>query len=181
MQRTLTFDEKYAARWPSLNMSVEETRQSMGGTGQDVNRFRRRRYYNSGGNVDSIPAMLTPGEFVMNAETVKTTGIFCRPVCTARKPKPENVEFYDTPEEALNHGYRPCKVCNPLEHENATPEHIKILLEELDQNPYLRIRDHDLRLRGIEPSHIRRWFKKHHGITFQAHRMPCSCQSTLPP
>ena len=25
---------------------------------------------------------------------VKTTGIFCRPTCTARKPKPENVEFF---------------------------------------------------------------------------------------
>ena len=44
---------------------------------------------------------------------VKTTGIFCRPVCTARKPKPENVEFYDSPEAAILSGYRPCKVCSP--------------------------------------------------------------------
>ena len=46
---------------------------------------------------------------------VKTTGIFCRPVCTARKPKVENVEFFSSTKEALNKGYRPCKVCNPLE------------------------------------------------------------------
>jgi AraC family transcriptional regulator of adaptative response/methylated-DNA-[protein]-cysteine methyltransferase len=39
---------------------------------------------------------------------VKTTGIFCRPVCTARKPKRENVEFYNSVQEAINHGYRPC-------------------------------------------------------------------------
>ena len=45
---------------------------------------------------------------------VKTTGIFCRPTCTARKPKKENVEFYSTTKEAILKGYRPCKVCNPL-------------------------------------------------------------------
>lgn len=32
---------------------------------------------------------------------VKTTGIFCRPTCTARKPKPENVEFFDNTKEAI--------------------------------------------------------------------------------
>ena len=37
---------------------------------------------------------------------VKTTGIFCRPSCTARKPRPENVEFFATPREALFSGYR---------------------------------------------------------------------------
>jgi len=37
---------------------------------------------------------------------VRTTGIFCRPSCTARKPRPENVEFFATPREALFSGYR---------------------------------------------------------------------------
>lgn len=41
---------------------------------------------------------------------VKTTGIFCRPSCTARKPKKENVEFFRTSKEAISKGYRPCKV-----------------------------------------------------------------------
>ncbi len=45
---------------------------------------------------------------------VKTTGIFCRPTCTARKPKFENAAFYTTSKEAILHGYRPCKVCSPL-------------------------------------------------------------------
>ena len=40
---------------------------------------------------------------------VKTTRIFCRPTCPARKPKPENVEFYPDPTAALRAGYRPCK------------------------------------------------------------------------
>ncbi len=44
---------------------------------------------------------------------VKTTGIYCLPGCRARKPKPENVEFYATPEAALAAGYRACKQCRP--------------------------------------------------------------------
>lgn len=101
---------------------------------------------------------------------VKTTGIFCRPGCTARKPKPENVEFYDSPEEAILHGYRPCKVCKPLENQNETPDIIKELIKELNDDPYLRLKDYDLVKRDIEPNQIRRWFKKNHGITFQAYQ-----------
>ena len=44
---------------------------------------------------------------------VKTTGIFCRPSCSARKPNPANVEFFATPREALFSGYRACKRCRP--------------------------------------------------------------------
>lgn len=103
---------------------------------------------------------------------VKTTGIFCRPVCTARKPKPENVEFYDSTEDAILHGYRPCKVCKPLEYENETPEYIQNIIDELHQKPFIKLKDYDLVKRGIEPNQIRRWFQKHHGITFHAyHRL----------
>src|SRR5687768_1271847 len=55
---------------------------------------------------------------------IKTTGIFCRPTCTARKPKKENVEFFATTKEAIQHGYRPCKICSPLERLGETPEYI---------------------------------------------------------
>lgn len=48
---------------------------------------------------------------------VKTTGIFCLPSCTARKPKRKNVVFLDTSEEALAIGLRPCKRCRPLDKE----------------------------------------------------------------
>lgn len=43
---------------------------------------------------------------------VKTTGIYCRPICPA-KPKKENVEFYSTHYEAERAGYRPCLRCRP--------------------------------------------------------------------
>jgi len=44
---------------------------------------------------------------------VKTTGIFCVPSCSAKKPKKENVIFYDTKKEAIKNGYKACKICKP--------------------------------------------------------------------
>ncbi len=101
---------------------------------------------------------------------VKTTGIFCRPSCHARKPRPENVEFFSTSKECILKGYRPCKVCRPLEHLNQTPQNIQQLLQALSDNPGIKFKDADLISRGIEPHQIRRWFIKNHGITFQAYQ-----------
>jgi AraC family transcriptional regulator of adaptative response/methylated-DNA-[protein]-cysteine methyltransferase len=101
---------------------------------------------------------------------VKTTGIFCRVGCTARTPKKENIEFFENSKDAMAHGYRACKVCSPLEKSGATPEYISTLLKELSENPSVKINDAALRSKGIEPSTIRRWFKKNHGITFQAYQ-----------
>lgn len=99
---------------------------------------------------------------------VKTTGIFCRPTCTARKPKPENVEFFDNTKSAILKGYRPCKVCKPLENPDETLAAIQKLLDELSENPGLKFKDYDLVQRGLEPATVRRWFLKHHGMTFHA-------------
>ena len=44
---------------------------------------------------------------------VKSTGIYCRPVCRARLPKPENCEYFRTASEAEQAGYRPCLLCRP--------------------------------------------------------------------
>lgn len=101
---------------------------------------------------------------------VKTTGIFCRPTCTARKPKPENVEFFSNTKDAILKGYRPCKVCKPLEKLNETPAYIQEIINELAENPALKFKDYDLVKRGIEPAKMRRWFLKNHGITFQAYQ-----------
>ncbi|MFP3832062.1 bifunctional transcriptional activator/DNA repair enzyme AdaA [Chryseobacterium sp. SIMBA_028] len=99
---------------------------------------------------------------------VKTTGIFCRPTCTARKPKFKNVEFFSNTKDAMLKGYRPCKVCKPLETLNVTPLYIKELLQEISEDPSLKLKDYDLVKRGLEPSTVRRWFLKHHGVTFHA-------------
>jgi len=44
---------------------------------------------------------------------VKTTGIFCRPICPAPAPKEKNVEYFTTSIAAVNNGYRPCLRCRP--------------------------------------------------------------------
>jgi AraC family transcriptional regulator, regulatory protein of adaptative response / methylated-DNA-[protein]-cysteine methyltransferase len=99
---------------------------------------------------------------------VKTTGVFCRPVCTARKPKPENVVFYTSAQEAIHHGYRPCRVCKPMELADTTPTQIQVLLQEVTENPQTRLTDADLKKRKIEPSQLRRWFQKNHNMSFHA-------------
>jgi len=44
---------------------------------------------------------------------VKTTGIFCRPICPARLPKEENVTYFQHATQAMAQGYRPCFRCRP--------------------------------------------------------------------
>ncbi len=44
---------------------------------------------------------------------VKSTGIYCLPSCSAKKPNRENVIFYNTKEEAIENSYRACKICKP--------------------------------------------------------------------
>jgi AraC family transcriptional regulator, regulatory protein of adaptative response / methylated-DNA-[protein]-cysteine methyltransferase len=51
-----------------------------------------------------------------------------------------------------------------------TPVGLRRLLEEIETDPSLRLRDADLRARGIEPATARRWFKRHHGMTFHAYQ-----------
>lgn len=99
---------------------------------------------------------------------VRTTGIFCRPSCPARRPKKENIEFFYSTREALLQGFRPCKVCHPLSKMGDTPDWLQPLLDEIQEHPDIRMKDSDLRQRSLEPNRVRRWFKKHHGITFQA-------------
>lgn len=101
---------------------------------------------------------------------IKTTGIFCRPTCTARKPKRENVEFFASAKDAILKGYRACKVCHPMEKAGSTPEYVDRVLRLLDEDPSLKLKDYDLLKLNIEPSKIRRWFLKNHGITFHAYQ-----------
>ena len=100
---------------------------------------------------------------------VKTTGVFCRPTCTARKPKKENVEYFNSSREALLHGYRPCKICLPLGYKGEIPDWLKPLMDEIDSHPDVRLKDADLKDRGVDPNRVRRWFKKNCGMTFQTY------------
>lgn len=99
---------------------------------------------------------------------VKTTGVFCISVCRARKPKRENVDFYDDFKSALDAGFRPCKVCRPTENACTAPEYIEQAMKLVRESPKTRITDADLRQQAIGPVRVRRWFLQHHGMTFQA-------------
>jgi len=99
---------------------------------------------------------------------VRTTGIFCRPSCTARKPKPANVEFFPTAGEALLAGYRPCKRCRPMDTDGRPPDWVRKLLARVESDPTGRFRDGHLRSLGIDPARARRFFNRHYGMTFQA-------------
>jgi len=99
----------------------------------------------------STVTAISKGIFVVG---VKSTGIFCRPTCTARKPKRENVEFFHSAHDALLHGYRPCKVCNPMQYKGAAPDWLTPLLNEINENPMVRLKDSDLRKRGLDPSRL---------------------------
>src|SRR5438105_15816407 len=98
---------------------------------------------------------------------VRTTGIFCRPSCPARKPLPKNRVYYATAREALFAGYRPCKRCRPLETDGRPPAWVAGLLAAVERDPKARWRDQDLRAKQIDPARARRWFRKYYGMTFQ--------------
>lgn len=98
---------------------------------------------------------------------VKTTSVFCIATCRARKPKQENVEFFSSFKDALDNGYRPCKICKPTENANETPEQIETAIQLVKDNPKQKIKDYQLREIGISPEVVRRWFKKNYGITYQ--------------
>src|SRR6202171_3695205 len=100
---------------------------------------------------------------------VRTTGIFCRPTCTAKKPARENVDFFATPSEALHGGYRPCLRCHPMDLGKRPPKLIERLRAEVERAPGGRLTDKELAAIAIDPSTARRQFKRHYGMTFQAY------------
>lgn len=94
---------------------------------------------------------------------VRTTAVFCRPTCPARSPLPRNVEYFATAAEAIFAGYRPCKRCRPLAVINQ-PGWAAKLIEDVEREPGTRIRENDLRQRGIDPATVRRYFLREYEI-----------------
>jgi AraC family transcriptional regulator of adaptative response/methylated-DNA-[protein]-cysteine methyltransferase len=97
---------------------------------------------------------------------VRTTGIFCRPTCPARKPKRENCEFFADAQAALLAAYRPCARCRPLSHPNETSDVVRRLVEAVEREPHRRWRDADFDALAVHASTARRHFQKRFGMTF---------------
>jgi AraC family transcriptional regulator, regulatory protein of adaptative response / methylated-DNA-[protein]-cysteine methyltransferase len=102
------------------------------------------------------------GRFVY---AVKSTGVFCRPSCPSRRPRQENVEFFDSPAQAQQAGYRPCRRCTPLER-HPQAQKIEAACRYIDENL-----DVTLSLTAISrhvdssPFHFQRLFKRMLGIS----------------
>ncbi|MES2135603.1 MAG: methylated-DNA--[protein]-cysteine S-methyltransferase [Pseudomonadota bacterium] len=95
---------------------------------------------------------------------VKTTGIYCKPSCPARRPKREHVIFYATPEEALAAGFRPCLRCKPDEvgrDREAIANAIKFM-ERAEEPPTLTELAEAV---GYAPHHFQRLFKRDLGVS----------------
>lgn len=101
---------------------------------------------------------------------VKTTGIFCRPTCPAKKPKSENVEYYASPQAALYDGYRPCTRCRPLDKGQRSPVLVSRLREMVERSPIGKVSGSELYAAGIDPSTARRQFQRYCGMTFHAYQ-----------
>lgn len=101
---------------------------------------------------------------------VRSTGIFCRPSCAARKPRPENLTFFATSEAALRAGFRACKRCRPLEAVGSEPPWLAPLMGAVAADPHRRWTEEDLRALGLAPERVRRWFQRAHGMTFHAYQ-----------
>ena len=99
---------------------------------------------------------------------VTSTGIFCRPTCPARKPRPENVKFVASAADAIKAGFRPCSRCCPDEATPARPPWAHAVLARLAADPGERLSDEGLRAMGIDPVKVRRYFRNQYGMTFQA-------------
>lgn len=108
------------------------------------------------------------GSFVLG---VKTTGIYCRPSCPARKPLRQNVSFYASCAEAEAAGFRACKRCKPNEAGAGDSHADKIaaacrMIETADAAPSL---DKLAARAGLSPHHFHRIFKATTGLTPKAY------------
>jgi AraC family transcriptional regulator of adaptative response/methylated-DNA-[protein]-cysteine methyltransferase len=99
---------------------------------------------------------------------VRSTRIFCRPSCPAKKPKLENVEYFAGVREAASAGYRPCKRCQPLEAKGTQPAWVVKLIARVEENSEARLSRAELARLGITPERARRWFNAHYGMSFAA-------------
>jgi AraC family transcriptional regulator, regulatory protein of adaptative response / methylated-DNA-[protein]-cysteine methyltransferase len=108
------------------------------------------------------------GQFVYS---VATTGVYCRPTCPSRRPRPENVAFYATTTEAEKAGFRPCQRCKPTE-APAAERHAALIaeacrrIERAETAPSL---DTLAAKAGLSPSHFHRLFKSITGLTPKAY------------
>jgi AraC family transcriptional regulator of adaptative response/methylated-DNA-[protein]-cysteine methyltransferase len=95
---------------------------------------------------------------------VRTTGVFCRPSCGSRRPRRENVEFFEGTAAARDAGYRPCLRCRPESAGRTTPA--STAREYLDAHATERVTLETLaRVVGVSAAHLQREFTRAFGMS----------------
>jgi AraC family transcriptional regulator, regulatory protein of adaptative response / methylated-DNA-[protein]-cysteine methyltransferase len=109
------------------------------------------------------------GRFVY---AVRTTGVYCRPSCPARRARPENVAFYGTPGDAEGAGFRPCRRCRPHVVAGTTMERsVEAARAYLDARVGERVPLARLaRAVGLSPWHVQRSFTRLVGVSPKAYQ-----------
>ena len=111
------------------------------------------------------------GKFIF---AVSSTGVYCRPSCPARRPRRENVAFFNKPEEAEKAGYRACLRCRPKAVGNLQSAMIKAICRYIERHL-----DEPITLAQLgrefhqSPFHLQRTFKSTLGITPRAYADSC--------
>ena len=105
------------------------------------------------------------GSFVF---AVRSTGIYCRPSCPARRPKREQVSFFSLPEAAEQAGFRACKRCHPRRAKVLDPQielvrRVCHIIDEHDEEDVTLERLSSIT--GVNSHHLQRTFKDLMGIT----------------
>lgn len=103
--------------------------------------------------------------------SVSTTGVYCRPSCGARTPRPEHVRFFPTTAAAEHAGFRPCKRCKPDQAPLAEVHAALIAglcrhIEHAEPAPGL---EQLARMAQMSASHLHRVFKAVTGLTPKAY------------
>jgi AraC family transcriptional regulator, regulatory protein of adaptative response / methylated-DNA-[protein]-cysteine methyltransferase len=112
------------------------------------------------------------GEFVF---AVSSTGVYCRPSCAARRPRRENVQFFEKPDQAEQAGYRACLRCRPKSFSgNPESDSVKAICRFIEQHL-----DEPVTLDRLgkefqqSPFHLQRRFKAVLGITPREYADSC--------
>lgn len=102
---------------------------------------------------------------------VRTTGVYCRPGCPARRPRRENVEFHDDPAAAEGAGFRACRRCRPREATapDPTAELVTAARRRLDSDERVPTLAELASSLGVSPSHLQRAFTARVGVSPRAY------------
>ncbi|MBD3219525.1 MAG: helix-turn-helix domain-containing protein [candidate division Zixibacteria bacterium] len=97
---------------------------------------------------------------------VHSTGIYCLPSCKAKLPRPENIVFYDSREEAIAAGLRGCKRCRSETFPDVLPSWLHDVLKYMRENFNEKLNESQLiEMASVDISTVRRYFRNYLGTT----------------